>query len=318
MKMPLISVIVPIYNAEAFLSRCIDSILSQSLTDFELLLINDGSQDNSGQICEQYSKRDNRVKVFHQENKGVSNTRNVGVRHASGIYSIQIDADDYVDGDMLYDMYTHAKKSNADVVIAGYYIETGSNSVFKTQNTEDDRFSCMQRLLEGRLHGASWNKLIRHSIYIDNNIRYPDGITFCEDLVTMLQVVYNATTISSLSKGYVHYVQHNNSAIAVRGEKSFNSLFNVLKIINAKFGDLAVLEKSIQHFKVFVLGEMFLYGSYARHEYAERFKDERLPIYSNPFLSWPTKLYIWCLINRHFRLFEVLNILKRFKKMQKT
>ncbi|WP_316770998.1 glycosyltransferase family 2 protein [Pedobacter frigiditerrae] len=317
MMKPLVSVIVPVYNAETFLSRCVDSILSQSLTDFELLLINDGSQDNSGQICEQYSKRDNRVKVFHQENKGVSFTRNVGVKQASGIYSIQIDADDYVDENMLYDMYNQAKSCNADIVIAGYYIENGSSSVFKTQETKNDKFSCMQRLLEGRLHGASWNKLILHSIYIDNNIEFPEGVTFCEDLVTMLQIVNSATTISCLPNGYVHYVQHSTSAIAVRGENSFNSLFYVLKIIIEKFGAIASLTKSIQHFKVFVLGEMFLYGSYGRYEYAEKFKNEKLPIYSNPFLSWPTKIYIWCLVNQYFKLFDVLELLKKYKRQKK-
>jgi glycosyltransferase involved in cell wall biosynthesis len=98
---PLISVIVPVYNAEKRLVKCIDSILAQSYIHFELLLINDGSKDSSGTICDAYAQKDNRVKVFHKENGGASSARNIGIEHATGEYIVFVDSDDYVEKDYL-------------------------------------------------------------------------------------------------------------------------------------------------------------------------------------------------------------------------
>lgn len=109
---PTISVIVPVYNAEKYLHRCVDSILSQTFTDFEVLLINDGSTDTSGVICDEYAQKDARVRVFHKENGGVSSARNVGIKNMRGLYSIHVDSDDWVEPSYLKDLYSCAKVEN--------------------------------------------------------------------------------------------------------------------------------------------------------------------------------------------------------------
>ena len=119
---PLISIIVPIYNVEKYLSRCINSVLSQTFPDFELLLIDDGSTDKSGYICDGYAQKDSRIKVFHIENGGVSAARNYGLDNARGEWITFVDADDWIDKDMYYKLYNEAILSEADIVICDFYI----------------------------------------------------------------------------------------------------------------------------------------------------------------------------------------------------
>ena len=115
-KNPLVSVIVPIYNAEKSIGKCIESILKQSLENIELILINDGSNDLSGSICDKYALKDNRIIVIHKNNEGVAATRMIGINIARGKYSIQVDSDDWIESSMLKDLYDKATKENADVV----------------------------------------------------------------------------------------------------------------------------------------------------------------------------------------------------------
>ena len=115
MKSPTISVIVPVYNAEKTLRRCVDSILAQTFEDFELILINDGSKDQSGDICDEYAAKDSRVKTIHKTNGGVSSARNAGLRIAQGEYIAFIDSDDYIDNDYLLGF----KHYDADLIISG-------------------------------------------------------------------------------------------------------------------------------------------------------------------------------------------------------
>lgn len=123
MSNPKISVIVPVYNVEKYLPRCIDSILKQTFTDFELLLIDDGSKDNSGNICDEYAKKDNRIKVYHKENGGVSSARNLGIINAKGKNIIYIDGDDYFLQNALETLITWKYELNTNICVGNFYIE---------------------------------------------------------------------------------------------------------------------------------------------------------------------------------------------------
>ena len=126
--MPKVSIIVPVYKAEKYLNRCIDSILAQTFTDFELLLIDDGSPDRSGEICDEYAKKDSRIRVIHKENGGVSSARQRGLDESVGEYTMHADPDDWVEPEMLDELYKKAKEEDADMVICDFFYEykTGS------------------------------------------------------------------------------------------------------------------------------------------------------------------------------------------------
>lgn len=181
----MISIIVPIYNAEQYLHRCVDSILAQSYTDFELLLIDDGSKDDSGAICDAYAAKDSRVRVFHKENGGVSSARNLGLDHAQGEYVTFCDADDYVSEDWLA-AYSGAIASNVDLAIQGYYAIDGDKVVDKPlQSTQGDTTAAKCELITAlftqEVYYYLWVKLFRREIIEAHQIRFDEQSILGED-----------------------------------------------------------------------------------------------------------------------------------------
>ena len=165
MNMPKISIIVPVYKAEKYLNRCVDSILAQTFTDWELLLIDDGSPDRSGEICDEYAKKDSRIRVIHKENGGVSSARQRGQDEACGEYTIHVDPDDWVEPTMLEELYQKAKDDNADMVICDYYTnESSLQNYIKQQPTKLDTNVVLYELFQ-QLHGSCCNKLVSRACY---------------------------------------------------------------------------------------------------------------------------------------------------------
>ena len=187
MSKPKISIIVPVYNTEKYLRHCLDSILNQSFQDFELLLVDDGSKDRSGKICDEYAEKDKRVSVWHQENQGVSVARNVGLEHAQGEWIYFPDSDDIVIENALEIMMKMCVE-DIDYVMCGYevYDENGNCSYAIPERQErvisrEDALMEMFASTDYRYQGYLWNKLFKASIIRDNNLRFVKGIKFNED-----------------------------------------------------------------------------------------------------------------------------------------
>lgn len=190
--MPKISIIVPVYKVEKYLSRCVDSILLQTFTDFELILVDDGSIDESGNICDAYLEKDKRVKVIHKKNGGVSSARNAGLDLAVGKYIMFCDSDDYVDPRWCEEMFTMMESQNIEMCFCGYYLfDNQSNVVMeerlfsKRKKIEMHRTDIWDVYMKGFLN-MPWNKIYRKSIIIDNNIRFDETINYNEDLLFVL------------------------------------------------------------------------------------------------------------------------------------
>jgi glycosyltransferase involved in cell wall biosynthesis len=215
MKQPAISVIVPVYNAEAFLSRCVDSLLSQTLANIEIILVDDGSTDSSKTLCEQYAVEDNRVRVVSQPNRGVAMARQAGVDVASGIYSIHVDPDDWIEHTMLEEMYTKAIEEDADMVICDFMVDFADRNYVASQKVgKCEPNDCLTRMMYGKIHGSLCNKLIRTDLYDRYKIRFFDGINYCEDYFTCVQLFIQGVKIAYIPKAFYHYDQvlNNNSA----------------------------------------------------------------------------------------------------------
>lgn len=215
MKKPTISVIVPVYNAESFLSRCIDSLLSQTLQDIEVVLVDDGSTDSSKAICERYAANDNRVKIVSQSNRGVAMARQAGIDAARGVYSIHVDPDDWVEQTMFEEMYAKAVEEDADMVICDFMVDFADRNYVASQEVgkcEPD--DCLNRMMYGKIHGSLCNKLIRSDLYSRYKICFFDGINYCEDYLTCVQLFIQGVRISYIPKPFYHYDQvvNNNSA----------------------------------------------------------------------------------------------------------
>ncbi len=212
---PKISVIVPVYNVEKYLRRCVDSILAQTFTDFELLLIDDGSTDGSRKICDEYAEKDSRVRVFHKENGGVASARQLGIEKALGLYSIHADSDDWIEPSMLGDMFVSMTKSNADILISDYYEQHNGNAIYIEQNIKDDCADeeILRDILLGKLFGALWHKMIRHSLYKTYDVHFISGINYCEDVLVFTQLLQHPVKVCHLDKAYYHYDQSNTDSI---------------------------------------------------------------------------------------------------------
>lgn len=212
--MPKISVIVPVYNAERFLVRCIESILNQTYTDFELILINDGSSDNSSSIIKDYLNKDNRIIFINNQNKGVSETRNIGVREACGEYIQFVDSDDFIDKNMLKDTLEMLQNKEADMVITGLYLDIENrgdvNTSIQTFNYNEaiGRKNIALNVLErvnGTYINSPVNKLYKRKIIIDNDILMDNKISLGEDFLFNLRYLKFCNKVVFSDKCYYHY-----------------------------------------------------------------------------------------------------------------
>ena len=216
-KEPKISVIVPVYKAEAYLHRCVDSIIAQTFTDWELLLVDDGSPDRSGDICDEYASKDARIRVFHKENGGVSSARQKGLDEAVGEYTIHADPDDWVEPMMLEELYKKAKEDDADMVICDFICEYKTGGVTCVQKPlESTAKGILQQLLFQQLHGSCWNKLVRRTCYSKYNVKFPCHIIRWEDLYVVCSLLSHDIKCSYLPRAFYHYDQVCNANSIVR------------------------------------------------------------------------------------------------------
>lgn len=202
---PKISVIVPVYRAENYLYKCVDSLLTQTFTDFEILLVNDGSPDRSGEICDEYARKDGRVRVFHKENGGVSSARQCGMDHAQGEYTIHADPDDWVEPEMLEELYREAKVRDADMVICDYYTEYSDRIVYCKQEPSALDHETVLRELFQHLHGSCCNKLVRRTCCVNYDARFIPGVNYLEDILFNIALLRYPIKISYLNRAYYHY-----------------------------------------------------------------------------------------------------------------
>ena len=210
MEYPIISVIVPVYNVEKFLRRCIDSILTQSFTDFELLLIDDGSKDNSSEICDEYAKKDNRIKVFHKENGGVSSARNLGLDKARGEWVCFCDADDSIENDTFLCLYNYIKDFDADIISYPAFYEYENKILFQEFCYCNSPAKLLKEIFKVKRNEV-WSSLIRREIIgLD---RFPTDVKIGEDIIFLCKVYKKCMKGIISDKGCYNYYDRTDSAM---------------------------------------------------------------------------------------------------------
>ncbi|WP_283680829.1 glycosyltransferase family 2 protein [Parablautia sp. Marseille-Q6255] len=243
--MELISVIVPIYNVEKYLERCVNSLLNQRYRNIEVLLVDDGSTDKSGEICDSFQQVDTRVKVFHKKNGGVSDTRNFGIEKATGEYLAFVDSDDYVSSDYLGSLYTMLTQKNADIAMCSYQKTKSSKIEYNDNITAyDTALISNEETLEKMLYRKGidsycWGKLYRKTLF--DEIRFPVGELF-EDVKIMYKVYDKANRIVfNQAKLYFYYQRSGsivNSEFSIRKMDQVLASEEVLEFISRKYPEL--------------------------------------------------------------------------------
>ena len=220
--MPKVSIIVPVYNVEKYIEKCLNSLVKQTMEDIEIIIVNDGSKDNSINVINKFIKQyPEKIVYLEKENGGLSDARNYGLPYAKGEYIAFLDSDDYVEEDMYEKMYKLAKKENSDMVECDFIWE------YPNKQKEDigQIYTNKKQMLE-KVRVVAWNKLIKTNIVIENKITFPKGYRY-EDVEFTYKLVPYLNRVSFLKKPCVHYVQRENSISNLQNERT-KEIFNVL------------------------------------------------------------------------------------------
>ncbi len=224
--MPKISIVVPIYNVEKYLVQCVNSIINQTLTDIEIILVDDGSPDNCPKICDDYAKKDSRIKVLHKKNGGLSSARNAGIKVATGEYIGFVDSDDYIELDMYEKMYSIAKQYEVDFVMSDYYRFNDDNKVIATLDIDEgiyDKEKIKKDIFPSLIMGDDINYgsllsvcycLYRRDLFIKNNLMFDEEVKYSEDNLFSSIIGYKASSFYYMKGSYLYNYRYNPNSIS--------------------------------------------------------------------------------------------------------
>lgn len=270
---PKVSVIIAVYNVEKWIRRCLDSLLVQTFKDFEVILVDDGSTDTSGKICDEYASKDKRFRVIHQKNQGVAVARQVGIDNARGEYTIHCDPDDWVEPDMLESLYDEAVRSKADIVFCDYYWDKPNGTIVKHVMPRASNMDTLTGLVDGSIHGSLCLKLIKRELYKKYGVHFVPSMNYMEDCyVCCAFLMHKEVRIAYVPKALYHYVVHDSSLSSALSRKQVDSMILFLKtfenVFNEKEYNIAIRKKKIQC-------KLFMWGTqkYKEKELINQFKE---------------------------------------------
>lgn len=232
-KEPLISVIIPVYKVEEYLDKCVSSVIEQTYKNLEIILVDDGSPDNCPKMCDDWAKKDNRIKVIHKKNGGVSSARNIGIKESKGKWITFIDSDDWVETTFIYDLYRVSINEKCDIALSGYNRVVGVNSEEINANGELTKYTPLE-FLTNVLNpqtgfGFCHMKLIRTECI--KNVRFDEELKVTEDAFFNLQLVDNINNVCLLNKALYNYRINENSVVKKFDSKYPDKYLKGIKVI---------------------------------------------------------------------------------------
>jgi len=210
---PCISIIIPVYNVELYLEKCIESVINQTYKNLEIILIDDGSPDHCGEICEQFALKDKRIRVIHKENGGLSSARNIGLELFTGDYIGFVDSDDWIENSMYERLLEKAIEVDASIVQCGYQIMTMDGRIKRKHVFRDEVFITNQLILDAyfsqtNIHVVVWNKLYKRNLF--ENVRMVEGRLY-EDTMASIEIMLQCNRFASIEGVYYNYLFNINS-----------------------------------------------------------------------------------------------------------
>ena len=323
MEKKLISIVVPIYNVEKYLKKCLNSIINQTYKNLEIILVDDGSTDDSGKICDEYAKNDKRIKVIHKKNGGLSDARNAGLDICTGDYIGFVDSDDYIELNMYEELLNDCIENNCDCSISTIIMEQENG---KSKIEPKIEISKIGSNIDGhRLillsNPATVNKLYKKELF--NNIRFPKGKLY-EDIVTIPYIIDKCKEIYISNKAYYHYLQRNNSIVHANfNQKKMDYLTNAKEYYNFIIGKYPNLKEEANCYFILVLtaiiSDIYPYRKKYKKEYKdiiEEIKQFKNIYFYNNYISKYKKIMIF--LDLH-KLIWIVNFIKiiRNKKIYK-
>ena len=232
--MKKVSIIVPVYNVELYLKECLNSLIKQTYKAFEIILIDDGSTDLSGKICDDYKLKDNRIKVIHKKNGGVSSARNLGLSSSKGEYILFVDSDDYVEKDYIKTLVKES--NNCDLVCCSYYTEFLNkkiNNKICNKSIVINTIEAQEKIYnQDSFSGFLWNKLFKKDIIDSNKLKFNESIHMCEDQLFIVQYLLKVNSIKLIPNMLYHYRMRKGSIVWNNGSKKRLTVFDSYKLVN--------------------------------------------------------------------------------------
>lgn len=245
----LISVIVPVYNVQKYLEKCVNSIINQTYKNIEIILVDDGSKDSSGKLCDELKRKDNRIKVIHKKNGGLSDARNTGIKMSNGSYIGFVDSDDYIKEDMFEILYNLNKDYSADISIVSFYeIYNGTLISVRDSNKLEEltKIEAIKELLiDTKIQSYAWNKLFKRELF--DSIQFPINKNY-EDIATTLLLFEKANKVVLLEEPKYYYARRDDSIL---GKRSFKTYKDYLEVIYDKYFYLEGKYKEINIYNVY-------------------------------------------------------------------
>lgn len=294
----IISIIVPVYNTEKYLSTCIDSIISQSFKNWELLLIDDGSSDHSPAICDQYAAADTRIRVFHKTNGGVSSARNLGINHSSGDWITFIDADDWIESDFLIKLYSIATANGSDICACDINRKNNSGDIvypIEICCPEDNNVTALNDYIINPW-SSSCCYLIKKSIIDKHALRYYEGITVCEDFHFMVKLIFFSQKRKKLNEALYNYrlPEQNSCRVYDRRYESARMAYNdIIKFFTEN--GIYNHTRKVMAWRMISACIDLINSSDCFDEFITINKKYKDYILSCPYISRKLKFIMWCL-----------------------
>ncbi len=315
--MKKVSVIIPVYNVEDYLEKCLDSVVNQTLKDIEIIVVNDGSPDNSQKIIDEYKKKDKRIISIMKENGGQASARNLGIKKARGEFLCFVDSDDWIELDMLEVLYNNAKENHSDIVTCDYFRvmdNVYTKMAFIQRNGNDP---IKNYILNSS--GPCW-RIVKRDIIVDNNLYFPEGIIYEDYAVVPLYALF-CHKITHVDKPLYYYLIRENSTMT---QKKFNKKFsniidasdNLYKLVrNSKYHDeyeysliINLLRDSYIRLKEYKEGKDIL------KEISKWIKTNIPNWYKNPYLkkeSYKTRLFNFLVYKRCYKLLDFIHNIRK-------
>lgn len=269
MNTPLVSIIIPIYNSEAFLDKCIQSAINQTYKNIEIVLVNDGSIDSSGEICDNYSSTDSRIRVLHKNNRGLVSSRKEGLKLSTGSYILYIDGDDWIELNLIETYINQVLTYNADIVISSHIVDLEGredilmNSIPSGVYTKSDLLSAVypKMLHTGKfsqfgIFSYSWGKLYKREVLLENQLKVDENITIGEDALCLYPTLLDASVIVILEQPGYHYRQRADSLIKISRKvdiSKMQKIYDDLKNTFSKKGVLDIMLPQLQYYLLSLL-----------------------------------------------------------------
>lgn len=269
----LISIIVPVYNVEKYLDKCVVSIINQTYKNIEVILVDDGSKDSSGKLCDELEKIDKRIKVIHKKNGGLSDARNAGIKVAKGQYIGFVDSDDFIENDMFEILYKLNKKYNSDISIVSFYEIYNEKVIGVRKSKEEQELTKIEAikelLIDTKIQSYAWNKLFKRELF--DGIEFPTNKNF-EDIATTLLLFEKANKVVLYENPKYYYVRRDNSIIGTRNYKTYKDYLDVIYdkyiYLDGKYEEL-----DIYNAYNFVINTIWVYSIIVVFELEELYKE---------------------------------------------